>query len=120
MNNKVIVSSSSPNLFLTFHSARKIEENMRELGYGDVIVNKNMKLLLKVFYNILLKCENYDKLINKKKTDLFNKYLSFKNPSEKHNLIELIKYFDQFQSFCFDLPVNSVIKGDLNFKYLMD
>ena len=30
----------------------KIEENMRELGYGDVIVNKNMKLLLKVFYNI--------------------------------------------------------------------
>ena len=28
MNNKVIVSSSSPNLFLTFHSAKKTKENM--------------------------------------------------------------------------------------------
>ena len=28
MNNKVIVSSSSPNLFLTFYSTKKIEENM--------------------------------------------------------------------------------------------
>ena len=37
----------------------KIELNMREIGYGDVTINKNMKLLVKIFYNILLYCENY-------------------------------------------------------------
>ena len=26
----------------------RIEQNMREIGYGDVIVNKNMKLLVKI------------------------------------------------------------------------
>ena len=32
----------------------QIELNMRELGYGDVTVNKNMKFLVKSFYSILL------------------------------------------------------------------
>ena len=31
-----------------------IELNMREIGYGDVLVNKNMKFLVKTFYSILL------------------------------------------------------------------
>ena len=32
----------------------KIELNMREIGYGDTVINKNMKFLVKIFYNILL------------------------------------------------------------------
>ena len=39
---------------------KKIELNMREIGYGDMTVNKNMKFLVKIFYNILLNCENYN------------------------------------------------------------
>ena len=34
-----------------------IELNMREIGYGDTVINKNMKFLVKTFYNILLSCE---------------------------------------------------------------
>ena len=34
-----------------------IEYHIRELGYGDVAVNKKMKSLLRVFYDILLKIE---------------------------------------------------------------
>ena len=41
----------------------KIELNMREIGYGDMTINKNMKFLVKVFYNILLNCENFKKKI---------------------------------------------------------
>ena len=38
----------------------QIELNMREIGYGDiVIIYKNMKSLVKIFYNILLNCENF-------------------------------------------------------------
>ena len=29
----------------------KIELNMREIGYGDVVINKNMRSLVKNFYN---------------------------------------------------------------------
>ena len=32
-----------------------IENNLRELGFGDVAVNKKMKDLNKIFYDILLK-----------------------------------------------------------------
>ena len=39
----------------------QIEENMREIGYGDVLIGKNMKFLIKTFYNILLYCEKYRK-----------------------------------------------------------
>ena len=33
---------------------KQIEANMREIGHGDVAVNKNMKILIKTFYNILV------------------------------------------------------------------
>ena len=52
-----------------------IEQNMREMGYGDVLVNKNMKYLVKIFYNILLNCEKYNKKSMKFKKELFLKYL---------------------------------------------
>ena len=32
-----------------------IENNLRELGYGDISVNKKMKDLNKLFYDILIK-----------------------------------------------------------------
>ena len=54
---------------------RKIELNMREIGYGDVLVNKKMKLLVKTFYHILLNCEKFsDQSLNSKNTFLI-KYL---------------------------------------------
>ena len=42
----------------------QIENNMREVGYGDVSVNKNMKKLINSFYNILIKCEKFSILKN--------------------------------------------------------
>ena len=37
-----------------------IEYHIRELGYGDVAVNKKMKSLLRNFYDILLKIRPYE------------------------------------------------------------
>ena len=95
----------------------KIESNMREIGYGDVTVNKNMKFLVKIFYNILLSCENFKKKnLNEKKVFLF-RYLECKNNQKTLNNVPLIKYFDTYQAFCFDLSSDSVLKGDLIFNY---
>ena len=90
---------------------------MRELGFGDVSVNKNMKILVIKFQNILLNFENYMEFDNEKKIDLFNKYVLKESNGKNLRLPELIKYFNKYQSFCFDLSLNSVIKGDFNFKY---
>ena len=53
-----------------------IELNMREIGYGDMTINKNMKFLVKTFYNILLNCENYKKKSLKNKNLFLLKYLT--------------------------------------------
>jgi len=95
----------------------KIELNMREIGYGDTIVNKNMKTLVKSFYNILLNCEIYEKKDRNDKVAFFRKYLQLSSDKEGSINIKLTKYFDKYQAFCFDLSVDSVLRGELNFEY---
>mgnify|MGYP001180366967 CR=1 FL=1 len=95
----------------------KIEQNMREIGYGDVLVNKNMKFLVKNFYNILLNCEKYKEMSNEGKNKFFNKYLepnNIKNTTDNKGIIE---YFNKYEAFCFGLTHDSVLKGELKFNY---
>ena len=95
----------------------KIELNMRELGYGDTTINKKMKLLVKNFYNILFFCENYkDKTIESRK-EFFLNYFNLNNKENTNNNSNLVDYFNKYQSFCFDLNSDSVLKGELKFKY---
>ena len=95
----------------------KIELNMREIGYGDMAINKNMKFLIKNFYNILLNCENYKNKNIKNKNLFLLKYLSQNADKKNTDNIELVEYFDKYQAFCFDLNSDSVLKGELNFNY---
>ena len=95
----------------------QIEQNMREIGYGDVLVNKNMKYLVKNFYNILLNCEKYNEKSMRFKKEFFLKYLE-ENKTKKRSINGfLIEYFNKYEAFCFDLSPDSVFRGDLNFNY---
>ena len=94
-----------------------IELNMREIGYGDVAVNKNMKFLIKTFYKMLLNCENFNKKKESDKLKFLYDYLSTKNGPKGQNNTNLVDYFNKYQAFCFDLCLDSVLKGDLNFTY---
>ena len=94
----------------------KIELNMREIGYGDTVINKNMRFLVKTFYSILLSCEKYKMINHDKKNHFFKKHLKFNN-LKKTNNSALIEYFDKYEAFCFDLNSDSVLKGELNFNY---
>jgi len=112
-NDNIFYKECSQKLFdLTFH---KIELNMRELGYGDTQVNKNMKSLIRNFYNILLVCENYKSKTQIEKKKIFHNYLSLNNANKTSENIGLIEYFDKYQSFCLDLSSDNVLKGELNF-----
>ena len=96
---------------------KKIELNMREIGYGDVSVNKNMKSLVKTFYNILLNCENFKKKTLKSKNNFFMKCLELNLDKKNPHFEPLINYFDKYEAFCFDLSIHGVLNGKINFNY---
>ena len=44
-------------------------------------------------------------------------YLTIQNKTIPQNNTTLVDYFNKYQAFCFDLCLDSVLKGDLNFTY---
>ena len=95
-----------------FHS---IEYNLRELGFGDVAVNKKMKETNKLLYDILLKInlKNDELKLNR---ELFTKYFEiFDTSDEKWDKCK--KYFEKFYHFCFDIHPKNVIKELKKYKY---
>ena len=95
-----------------------IEYHIRELGYGDVAVNKKMKILLQIFYDILLKI----KTLKVKKKDIISKsvlknYLQSKSDHQEVLIDDLANYFQNFYDFCFELQSDNMLKGQINFKY---
>ena len=95
----------------------KIDQNMREIGYGDVSVNKKMKFLVTTFYNILLKCEKYNENGDQKKNSFFSSYLDQNNKEKSAINPLIIDYFNKYEAFCFELSPDSVLKGEFNFNY---
>tara|TARA_E500000178_G_C16986685_1_gene738619 strand:+ start:632 stop:1135 length:504 start_codon:yes stop_codon:yes gene_type:complete len=94
---------------LLFHN---IENNLRELGFGDVSVNKKMKEFNKILYDILLKIDlekvgNYNFNINIK---LIKKYFSLNDPKMTVQLGYLKEYFVNFFNFCFEQSLNNMLK----------
>ena len=96
---------------------KNIELNMREIGYGDTTINKNMRFLTKTFYNVLLNCEKYKKMNDDEKKVFFDKYLAQNNIKNNANIKPIIEYFNKYEAFCFDLKPDSVLKGEFKFNY---
>jgi len=92
-----------------------IENDLRELGYGDVAVNNKMKKLNKIFYDILLKIIQSEKKLKFNK-NLIIKY--FENLNETNNeKYQLFKeYLEEFYHFCFDIHPKIMIKEAIKFE----
>ncbi len=98
-----------------FHN---IENNLRELGFGDVSVNQKMKDFNKILYDILIKIE-------KKTSDntfdlnhsLISKYFSVLNAEKSHSYRSFNNYFLKFFNFCFVISPENMVKESINFKY---
>ena len=97
-----------------FHN---IENNLREMGFGDVSVNKKMKDLNKLLYDILLKL-NKKNDVNKFKINekLIIDYFKDLKDTKNTKYIDFERYFSNFYNFCFELPLDNMIRDSLNFK----
>ena len=94
-----------------------IENNLRELGFGDVSVNKKMKDLNKILYDMLLKLKDNKKNAFELNKSLVVKYFDIFNNDKTTKYQEFSQYFVKFYNFCFELPHNSMLKRAINFKH---
>ena len=92
-----------------------IENNLRELGQGDVAVNKKMKDLNKIFYDILLKINTKTNSFEVS-DNLILKYFRDLNDTNNKKYVLFVEYFENFYDFCFELSVESMIKDAIKFK----
>ena len=87
-----------------------IDLHLREIGHGDVSVNKKMKDLIKLFYEILLYCEQWDTMGSKDKMK-FLKNLFDNNNEMNFDKQKLLIYLDNYRYNLKDISLNFLIKG---------
>ena len=88
------------------HIFHQIEISIREIGYGDVSINKKMKTYINVFYSILEKIDSWDNLDLNRKNIIFNEYLNLNNKS-----LILAQYFENYRKYLEKNTFNSLLKG---------
>ena len=95
-----------------------IENNLRELGFGDIAVNKKMKELNKIFYDILLKLESTtnDQKLFKINHNLISKYFDQLKDPESIEYTDFKSYFLRFFNFCFEFSSDNMVSKAIKFK----
>ena len=91
---------------------RQIELSIREIGYGDVSVNKKMKDYVNLFYSILEKIENWDIFDASKKTKLLRDLMNIKDDNDL-----FIEYFDKYSQFLTKNSLKNFTKDIIEFKF---
>tara|TARA_Y100001970_G_scaffold283602_1_gene399165 strand:- start:4402 stop:4905 length:504 start_codon:yes stop_codon:yes gene_type:complete len=96
---------------------QNIEYALRELGDGDVAVNKKMKNLTRIFYDILVNLDKSNKDTSDNNFYLLKKYFINNKKELSINVGKLSDYFTKFKDFCFDLDVKNMLNGSFEFIY---
>ena len=90
---------------------KQIEISIREIGYGDVSINKNMKNYVNFFYDILSNIDHWNEFNFDKKALILN---SFINNSK--NISIFVNYFDKLIAFYKNNTLNFFTKDIEEFK----
>ena len=91
---------------------KQIELSIREIGYGDVSINKKMKDYVNLFYLILEKIENWHSLEKSKKTNLIADLININRDNDL-----LANYFDKYREFLINNPLKNFRKDIIEFKF---
>ncbi len=91
---------------------KQIELSIREIGYGDVSVNKKMKDYVNLFYTILEKIESWEKFEESDKRDLIANFMNIK----ADNYL-FVNYFDKYSQFLLNNPLKIFTKDILEPKF---
>ena len=91
---------------------RQIELSIREIGYGDVAINKKMKDFVNLFYSIVDNIETLDLTNNENQLSLLKKYLN----TDK-NLDFYADYFNKYRLFLTKNTLKNFTKDIINLNF---
>ncbi len=91
---------------------RQIELNLREIGYGDVSINKKMKDYINIFFSILDKINDWNELESKKKGEILAFYYKLND-----NRLKIVNYFNDFELYLSKTSLKSFTKSVINHKF---
>ncbi len=111
---KIFKNNNTKDLLQNIHDFifKQIELSIREIGYGDVSINKNMKKYVNFFYDMLIKIDKWENLDNDKKEEILEKLIN--NPK---NISFFTSYFDKLSSFYKNNTLNFFTKDIEEFKF---
>jgi len=85
---------------------RQLELSIREIGYGDQSINKQMKKYLNLFHSIIDKIHFWENLKKDEKIEFLN-YMLDKSTDNEH----LIDYFERYKEELQKNNLNSYLKS---------
>ena len=88
---------------------RQLELSIREIGYGDQTINKKMKIYINLFHEMLSEIHFWNTFNINKKNEFLGKYLT-----DYEDLIDIVKYFDDFNDNLSKKTLNYFIKSVIN------
>ena len=88
---------------------RQLELSIREIGYGDQSINKKMKIYINLFHEMLSEIHFWNTFDINKKNEFLGKYLT-----DYEDLIDIVKYFDDFHDNLSKKTLNYFIKSVIN------
>ena len=91
---------------------KQIELSIREIGYGDVSVNKKMKDYVNLFFSIIEDVEKWPSLNINKKKDVISNLMNIKEDSDL-----IVDYFDKFSVFLSKNSLKIFTKDILELKF---
>ena len=91
---------------------RQIELSIREIGYGDVSVNKKMKEYVNLFFSIIEKIEIWDELEITKKKHVIGELMNIKEDN-----VLFVSYFDKYKDFLSKNSLKIFTKDILELKF---
>ena len=85
---------------------KQLELSIRELGYGDMSINKKMKTYISIFHSLLEKIDSWESIDIKKKDNLLRGFINYNGDIEN-----LTNYFEKYRLFLLKSSLNLFTKG---------
>ena len=90
----------------------QIELSLREIGHGDVTINKRMKTYINLFYSIIDKIDTWEKIEYDKKTIIFSEYIGVNGDFDF-----IINYFEKYRQFLKNNTLNYFTKDVISLNF---
>ena len=88
---------------------RQLELSIREIGYGDQSINKKMKDYINLFYSMIEKFDNWEKLSKESKRSILSLFLN-----SSVDTVFLVNYFEKYIINLSNNSLSFYIKGVIN------